>query len=82
MDVSDASYIVIEVRCNHFCRRLFTIIRCGPWLSGVRSTLPSVTGVKTAAMLWTEFPPISDINMVNFHLCIILRPLCRGFNSL
>ena len=36
VDNSDASDMVIEVLCNHFCRRLrlFTIIRCGPWLSG------------------------------------------------
>ena len=59
MDDSDASVIVIEVLCNHFCRHLPFVYDHTMWTVDVRSTLSvrvSVTGIKTVAMLWTEFP--------------------------
>ena len=86
MDDSDASDIVIEVLCNHFCRRLpfvydhttrTVVVRC-------QVDTVSVTGVKTGAMLWTEFPRVPTQIWSTFilNMCIILRPLCREFNSL
>ena len=56
MDDSDASDIVIEVLCNHFCRRLPFVYDHTMWTVVVRCQVDtvSVTGVKTAAML--NFP--------------------------
>ena len=59
MDDSDGSDMVIEVLCSltmftDVCR-LFTIIRYDVD-RGCQVDTVSVTGVKTAAMLWTEYP--------------------------
>ena len=58
MDHSDASDISIEVFSNHFCRRLPFVYDRTMWTVVVRCQVDtvSVTGVKTAAMLWTHFP--------------------------
>ena len=58
MDPSDASDILIEVLSNHFCRRLPFVYDHTMWIVVVRWRVDtvSVTGVETAAMLWTEFP--------------------------
>ena len=58
MDNSDASDILIEALSNHFCRRLPFVYDPTMWNVVVRCQVDtvSVTGVKTAAMLWTEFP--------------------------
>ena len=58
MDDSDASDMVIEVLCNHFCRRLPFVYDHAMWTVVVRCQVDtdSITGVKTAVMLWTEFP--------------------------
>ena len=82
MNDSDASAIVIEVLCTNFCRRLPVVYDHTMWTVVVRCQVNtvSVTGVKTAAMLWTEFPEIRHKYIL--HMCIILRPLCREFNSL
>ena len=60
MDHSDAS-IFAEV-----CR-LFTSIGCGPWLSGVRSTLSVSPASRHPRCCVLNFPS-SDTNMVNFHI--------------
>ena len=39
MDDSDASVIVIEVLCNHFCRHLPFVYDHTMWTVDVRSTL-------------------------------------------
>ena len=59
--------IIIQVLCNHFCRCLPFVYDHTMWTVVVRCQVDtvSVTGVKTVAMLWTEFP---DTNMVNFHI--------------
>ena len=58
MDDSDGSDMVIEVLCNHVCRRLPFVYDHTMWTVVVRCQVDtvSVTGVKTAAMLGTEFP--------------------------
>ena len=58
MDHSDASDILIEVLSNHFCQRLSFVHDHTMWIVVVRCQVDtvSVTGVKTAAILWTEFP--------------------------
>ena len=56
MDHSDASDISIEVFSNHFCRRLPFVYDSYDVDRGCQVDTVSVTGVKTAAMLWTEFP--------------------------
>ena len=63
------SQMVIEVICNHFADVccLFTIIRCGSWLSGVRSTL-SVSPASRPPRCWGLNFPSSDTNVVNFHI--------------
>ena len=55
MDQSDVSDILIEVLGNHFCRRLPFVYDHTMWIVVVRCQVDtvSVTGVKTAAMLWT-----------------------------
>ena len=84
MDHSDASDISIEVFSNHFlptfavCLRF---IRCGSWLSGRhcqchrrqdrRDVVDSISLVPT--QIWSTFI---------LNMSIILRPLCREFNSL
>ena len=57
MDDSDGSDMVIEVLCNHVCRRLPFVYDHTMWIVVVRCQVDtvSVTGVKTAAMLGTEF---------------------------
>ena len=49
--------------------RSYTIVDHTMWTVVVRCQVDtvSVTGIKTSAMLWTEFPS-SDTNMVNFHI--------------
>ena len=69
MDHSDASDILIEVlskKIADICR-LFTIIRCGSWLSGVRSTLSVSPASRPARCCGLNFPS-SNTNMVNFHI--------------
>ena len=66
MDDSDGSDMVTEVLCNHVYR-LFTIIRCGPWLSGVRSILSVSPASRPPRCCGLNFPS-SDTNMVNFHI--------------
>ena len=50
--------MVIEVLCNNVCRRLPFLYDHTMWTVVVRCQVDtvSVTGVKTAAMLGTEFP--------------------------
>ena len=43
------------------------IIRCGPWLSGVRSTLSVSPASRPPRCCGLNFPS-SDTNMVNFHI--------------
>ena len=58
MDDSDGSDMVIEVLCNHVCRCLPFVYDHTMWTVVVRCQVDtvSVTGVKTAAMLGTDFP--------------------------
>ena len=58
MDDADGSDMVIGVLCNHVCRRLPFVYDHAMWTVVVRCPVDtvSVTGVKTAAMLSTEFP--------------------------
>ena len=79
MDHSDASDVLIEVLSKHFCQRLPFVYDHTMWIVVV-----SVTGIKTAAMLWTEFPEFRHKYGTSFtlNMSIILRPLCREFNSL
>ena len=60
MDYSDGSDMVIEVLCNHVCRRLPFVYDHTMWTvvgrCQVDTVTVSVTGVKTASMLGTEFP--------------------------
>ena len=81
MDDSDASVIVIEVPCNHFCRHLPFVYDHTMWTVDVRSTLSPASRPSRCCGL--NFPS-SDTNMVNYDIeyVIILRPLCREFNSL
>ena len=69
MEDSDGSDMVIEVLGNHVCRRLPIVYDHTMWTVVVRCLVDtvSVTGVKTAAMLWTEFPEFRH-NMANFHI--------------
>ena len=58
MDDFDGSDMVIEVLCNHVCRRLPFVYDHTMWTVVVRCQVDtvSVSGGKTAAMLGTEFP--------------------------
>ena len=69
MEDSDGSDMVIEVLGNHVCRRLPIVYDHTMWTVVVRCLVDtvSVTGVETAAMLWTEFPEFRH-NMVNIHI--------------
>ena len=86
MDDSDASAMVIEVLCNHVCRHLPFVYDHTMWTMVVRcqGDSVSVTGIKTATVLWTEFPRVPTQIWSTFilNMLIILRPLCREFNSL
>ena len=68
-DDSDASDRVIEIFVTIFADvcRLFTIIRRGPWLSGVRSTLSVSPASRPPQCRGLNFPS-SDTNLVNFHI--------------
>ena len=83
MDDSDGSDMVIEVLCNHVCRRLPFVYDHTMWTVVVRSTLSvsrrqdrrdvgdCISRVPT--QIWSTF----ILNMF-----IILRLLCREFDSL
>ena len=86
VDDSDRSDMVIEVLCNQVCRRLPFVYDHTIWTVVVsfQVDIVSVTGAKTAVMLWTEFPrvPAQIWSTFILNMFIILRPLCREFNSL
>ena len=69
MDDSDGSDMVIEVLCNHVCRRLPFVYDHTMWTVVGRCQVDtvSVTGFKTAAISGLNSPS-SDTNMVNFHI--------------
>ena len=86
MDHSDASDISIEVFSNHFCRRLLFVydsydVDRGCQVSGRhcqchrrqdrRDVVDSISRVPT--QIWSTFI---------LNMSIIVRPLCREFNSL
>ena len=56
VDDSDGSDMVIEVLCNHVYRSLPFVYDHTMWTVRCQVDTVSVTGVKTVAMLWTEFP--------------------------
>ena len=59
VDHSDASDIVIEVLCNHFCRRLPFVYDHTMWTMVVRCQVDRRDVVD-------RISPSSDTNMVNF----------------
>ena len=70
MDHSDASDISIEVFSNHFCPTFavcLRFIRCGSWLSGVRSTLSVSPASRPPRCCGFNFPS-SNATVVNFHI--------------
>ena len=67
MGDSDGSDMVIEVLCNHVCRRLPFVYDHTMWTVVVRSILSVSPASRLPRCCGLNFPS-SDTNMVNFHI--------------
>ena len=67
MDDSDAYSMVIEVLCNHVCRRLPFVYDHTMWTVVIRSTLSVLPESRPSRCCGLNLPS-SDTNMVNFHI--------------
>ena len=80
---SDTSEIVIEVLCKHFCRRLPFVydVDRGFQVSG-RHCQCQRRQDRRDVVDWISQVPTQIWSTFILNMCLILRPMCREFNSL